>query len=105
MTYAGLNMSTLVSFQSGSAGSGLTISPRPVQYAVPVEKKKVMSDPISPDHSFSLSRLPGRPQSSLNAYMAVAALPLNVEEEDREEMRNEGRREGRDELELLGVGA
>ena len=36
----------------GSGGSmGVIISPRPVQYAVPLERKNVISEPNSADHS------------------------------------------------------
>jgi hypothetical protein len=34
------------------------ISPLPVQYAVPVEKKNVISDPMSPDQVLRSSRVP-----------------------------------------------
>mmetsp|Transcript_2962 Transcript_2962/g.8480 ORF Transcript_2962/g.8480 Transcript_2962/m.8480 type:complete len:312 (-) Transcript_2962:221-1156(-) len=59
-----------------SAGFGSRISPRPVQYAVPWEKKKVASEPSCLDQSSRSSGEPGLPQSSFRPYRVVAALPL-----------------------------
>mmetsp|Transcript_16133 Transcript_16133/g.46312 ORF Transcript_16133/g.46312 Transcript_16133/m.46312 type:complete len:233 (-) Transcript_16133:62-760(-) len=58
------------------AFTGVIISPRPVQYAVPCDRKKVMSDPSSPDHSTNSSCEAGRPSNSFAPNMAAAALPL-----------------------------
>lgn len=57
-SYAGLKTWTLVFSLSGRASSAVMISPLPVQYAVPVEKKKVMSEPISPDQVWRSSNVP-----------------------------------------------
>ena len=68
-SYAGLKTWTLVFSLSGRASSAVIISPLPVQYAVPVEKKKVMSEPISPDQVWRSSNVPvNREKNSVKTY-------------------------------------
>ena len=51
------------------------ISPRPVQYADPREKKNEMSEPSSADHSMSSCSEALKPASRLAAKSAVAQSP------------------------------
>mmetsp|Transcript_1853 Transcript_1853/g.6852 ORF Transcript_1853/g.6852 Transcript_1853/m.6852 type:complete len:233 (-) Transcript_1853:279-977(-) len=71
----GLTRSIFVPKSNGGSTSS-TISPRPVQYAAPLEKNTEISLPISPLHSNNSASVAGEPHNLFAANNVVAALPL-----------------------------